>query len=164
MYDAELARVSDGVGVHPYGWSNPPSARCCGDPNSPPGYDEHPSFFFKDTIEDYRAIQVEYGDGVDKLWITEFGWGTVEGFGVPVPLGAPYFADISEQLQAEYVWQAYVMAQQWDYLGPMFLWNLNMVTIPGVDPEAAAYSIFSSVDNPRPAYELLRDAPKIDPQ
>lgn len=162
MFDADLARVSDGIGVHPYGWANPPSARCCGDPNTPPGYDEHPSFFFLNTIEDYRAMQLEYGDGADKLWITEFGWGTVEGFGVPVPPGAPYFTDITEQLQAEYVWQAYLMAQQWDYMGPMFLWNLNMVTIPSVDAEAAAYSIFSSIDNPRPAYELLRDAPKID--
>lgn len=162
MFDADLARVSDGIGVHPYGWANPPSTRCCGDPNTPPGYDEHPSFFFLNTIEDYRAMQIEYGDGADKLWVTEFGWGSVEGFGVPVPPGAPYFTDITEQLQAEYAWQAYLMAQQWDYMGPMFLWNLNMVTIPGIDEEAAAYSIFSSIDTPRPAYELLRDAPKTD--
>lgn len=162
MFDADLARVSDGIGVHPYGWSNPPSTRCCGDPNTPPGYDEHHSFFFLDTVEDYRAMQVEYGDGTDKLWVTEFGWGTVEGFGGAVPPGAPYFTDITAQLQAEYVWQAYLMAQQWEYMGPMFLWNLNMVTVPSVDAEAAAYSIFYSIDNPRPAYELLRDAPKAD--
>ncbi|MBN1427387.1 MAG: LysM peptidoglycan-binding domain-containing protein [Anaerolineae bacterium] len=161
MYDAELSRVTDAIGVHPYGWANPPSTRCCGDPNTSPGYDEHPSFFFLNTIEDYRAIQAEYGD-TKKLWVTEFGWGSAEGTGIAAPSDAPYHANTTQNLQAEYIWQAYLMAQQWDYMGPMFLWNLNMHTIPSVPPEAANYSLFLDLDNPRPAYILLHDAPKTD--
>lgn len=162
MYQADLARVTDAVGVHPYGWANPPWLKCCGDPNSPLGYDNHPSFFFQNTIEDYRAIQAEYNDTNKKLWVTEFGWGTMEGTGAAIPANAPYFASITQQQQAQYIWQAYLMAQQWDYMGPMFLWNLNMATIPSVDPESAAYSLFLAPDQPRPAYILLRDAPKDD--
>lgn len=161
MYRAGVANYADAIGVHPYGWANPPWARCCGDPNLEPTHDDHPSFFFLDTIADYRAIQAEFGDSSRPLWATEFGWGTVEGLGIAVPEDAPYYAYVSERQQAEYILHAYVMAQSWDFMGPMFLWNLNVATILGYEPSQAAYSLLATLDRPRLAYIAIRDAPKV---
>ncbi len=162
MYQAGLARVTDAIGIHPYGWANPPRLRCCNDPSGPPAYNDDPRFFFLNTIEDYRAIQAEYGDA-DRhdLWATEFGWGTMEGIGAPIPDESPWFAFVTPDQQAKYIRNAFLAMQDKDYMGPMFLWNLNMSTLVNFDPDHAAYSIFLPPDIPRPAYQLLKSTPKI---
>lgn len=162
MYEAGLPQYADAVGVHPYSWANPPWIRCCGSPDGPPIYNDHPSFFFLNTIEDYRAIQAEYDDLDRQLWATEFGWGTTDGLGFPVPEEAPYFAYISGDQQARYIHDAFVMAQAWDFMGPMFLWNLNVAALRNFDNNQAAYSIVSGIYQPRAAYNVLKDAPKVD--
>ncbi|MBN1202867.1 MAG: cellulase family glycosylhydrolase, partial [Anaerolineae bacterium] len=90
MYQAGLGSTkyqNIAIGVHPYGSWNAPDARCC--TNSGQGYDVHPTFFFLDNIEDYRAIMEQNGDTTRQLWATEFGWGTYEGLvledGSPAP-------------------------------------------------------------------------------
>ena len=46
MYSAGLAQYQDvAVGIHPYGWGNPPDATCC----STRGWDDNRRFFFRDT-------------------------------------------------------------------------------------------------------------------
>ena len=164
MYDAGLANYTDAVGIHPYGWANPPDVRCCGDSGGIPTHNDDPSFFFLNTIEDYRAIQGEYGDANRKLWATEFGWGTMDGLNLPVTEEQPFFAYLDQVKQAEYILRAYEMAQQWDFMGPMFLWNLNVATLDGeIDANQAGYSILGlGRKQPREAYRVLRDAPKID--
>ena len=162
MYEAGLSNHTDVVGIHPYGWANPPQIRCCHASEGPPSHNDHPSFFFLNTIEDYRAIQSEFGDSGRPLWATEFGWGTMEGLGLPIPVEQPFFAYVNQTQQAEYIRDAFLIAQEWDFMGPMFLWNLNIATLDGFDPNQAGYSILNKIDRPRPAYNLLRDAPKID--
>lgn len=163
------------VGVHPYGAANPPDARCCG--SSPAGYDNDPTWFFLDTLEDYHAIIQGSGNPVLQLWATEFGWGTYEGFvneeGTPVPPPAdpPYFTFIDQQQQANYVLRAFEIAQSLPYIGPMFLWNLNFSapeSILAADPQAAYALLLPNVTDPlRPAFKLLEAAPKtggVQPQ
>ncbi|MEJ2149588.1 MAG: hypothetical protein P8Z40_08905 [Chloroflexota bacterium] len=44
----------------------------------------------------------------------------------------------------------------------MFLWNLNVATLDGYDPNQGAYSILAQIDRPRLAYDVLRDTPRIN--
>lgn len=162
MYEAGVANYADAIGIHPYSWGNPPWTRCCGDWGGAPSHNDHPSFFFLDTIEDYRAIQAEYGDEARPLWATEFGWGTMDKLNRPFPEDAPFFNYLNEDLQAQYIVEAYRMAEQWDFMGPMFLWNFNVAALPGSDDNQSGYSILRANDDPRRAYQVLRDTPKTD--
>jgi hypothetical protein len=159
MYGAGLSEVSDAVGIHPYGWANPPTVRCCRDLIGPPVYNDDPHFFFLNTIEDYRAIQLENGDLSKPQWATEFGWGTTDSLG-EVPAEMPYIAYTSSDQQARYIVAANQTAQAWDFMGPMFLWNLNMGAYFLSEPDQSAYSIMLGLSSPRPALSLLRSASK----
>jgi hypothetical protein len=162
MYAAGLANHTDVIGIHPYGWANPPWTRCCGQ-SDVPSHNNDPSFFFLNTVEDYRNIQIENGDSGRQMWATEFGWGSVDGLGLPVPDEQPFFAYLDQAKQAQYILEAFRIGQQWDFMGPMFLWNLNMSNLDGsVDPNQAGYSILSDNMWPRPAHKALEDAPKTD--
>ncbi len=164
MYNAGLANYSNvGIGIHPYGWANPPDARCCGGPEEP-GWDEFPQFYFLDTIEDYREIQTAYGDTDAQLWVTEFGWASWEGLpGQPPDVWMGYN---SKWDQANYTLRAIQIMQSLDYVGPMFLWNLNFALPPLIDQqdERVAYSIVLPEGAPRerPLYWMLFDAVRPD--
>lgn len=165
MYEAGVENYADAIGIHPYGWGNPPWTRCCGDWGGAPSHNDHPTFFFLNTIEDYRAIQAQFG-GVHPFWATEFGWGTMDGLDRPVPAEAPFFSYINQGQQGEYIVEAYRMAQEWDFMGPMFLWNFNIAALPDLDSSQSGYSLLQANESgepyPRQAYEILRDAPKTD--
>jgi hypothetical protein len=160
MYQAGLARWCDAVGIHPSGFANPPSARWPQGNDPARGFDDHPSFFFRNTMEDYRNIMVKYGDGGTKLWPTEFGWPTVENLGVGPAPGYEFANDVNEGLQANYVVQAYQMGRNWGWVGVMFLWNLNFAPVSGPADEKAAYGIIRADWSPRPAYNALAGMPK----
>ena len=124
MYRAGLKGVSDAVGVHPSGFGNPPDARFqdwqAGN-YSRPSHVSDPSFYFRNTMEQYRNIMVKYGDGGKRLWPTEFGWAAT---GNPYP-GYEYATYNSEQQQGEYIVRAYEIMRSWGWVGVAFLWNLN---------------------------------------
>jgi LysM repeat protein len=162
MYEAGLVNYTDAIGIHPYSWANPPWTRCCGDWGGAPTHNNHPSFFFLDTIEDYRAIQADFDDSGRQMWATEFGWGTMDGLDRPTPPETPYFNYINKVQQSEYIVEAFRMGQSWDFMGPMFLWNLNIATLPGLNNDQSAYSIMSDFRTPRDAFYTLRDLPKLD--
>ncbi len=161
MLEAGVAEVVDGVGVHPYGWANPPEASYSDAESVAPSHNEHPSFFFRDTMEQYRALLEEFGAGDRPLWATEFGWGTFDGMltdqGDPAapPAGAEFMANVTEWEQAEYILGAYELATGWAWTGPLFLWNLNFA--PGIGPafSESGYSILRQDGIPRPAYRSL---------
>jgi polysaccharide biosynthesis protein PslG len=163
MYEAGLANYADAIGIHPYGWANPPWTRCCtGSPAL--SHNDDPSFYFLDTVEDYREIQLEFNDGGRQFWATEFGWGTMDGLDLPVPAEQPFFAYLDQAQQAQYILEAYRLGQQWEFMGPMFLWNLNVAALYGdIDANQAGYSIFGrSYQQPREAYRVLVNTPKSD--
>jgi hypothetical protein len=169
LYNDGLAQYGQDVaiGVHPYGWANPPDARCCANPSR--GWDDQPQFFFLNTIEDCHQIMVASGDSGAQLWATEFGWATFDGLVTSSgshpsdPPDTPYFSFISQGQQADFTLRAFQIAQQLPYMGPMILWNLNFATLPGAvdksDPQAA-YGLLDSKWQPRPVYIAIRQAAK----
>jgi hypothetical protein len=174
LYAAGLASLGEdiAVGVHPYGWANPPEATCCTAQPGVTGWYEYPGFYFRNTLEDYRAIMLQHDHARAKLWITEFGWATFDGLrrsdgSAGQPGGnAAWQALINQQQQADYVLRAFALAQQppyYDYVGPMMLWNLNFATLFGfVDSsrEEAGFSLLDQGWGPRPVYEAIQNAPK----
>ncbi|MBN2302872.1 MAG: LysM peptidoglycan-binding domain-containing protein [Anaerolineae bacterium] len=160
MYAAGLADVSDAIGVHPKGWANPADSTCC-EHNRPAvnGWDNHPSFFFKQTLEDYRAIMVENGDSSTYLWATEFGWGSNDGLGVepadPMSFGFVTFTSLDEQ--AQYILRAFQIGRESNYVGPMFVWNLNFCEAAGITDSQCFWSLLDPAGSPRPAFLVLKD-------
>lgn len=161
MYQAGMARYCDAVGAHPSGYNNPPDAdwRTYSDPATP-NCKGHPSWFFRGTMESYRNIMVKYGDSNKRIWVTEFGWATVDGLGVGPAAGYGYAADNSEAEQAQFIVRAYQMGKSWGWVGPMFLWNLNFAPVSGRQDEKAAFGIVRHDWSQRPAYAALRDMAK----
>ena len=156
MYDAGLKGVSDGIGVHPSGFGNAPDASFPSGDRPDHGWDDHPSFYFRNTMEDYHNIMVAYGDGGKQLWPTEFGWCIAD----PAPLpNRQYCSYNSEAARASYVTTAYQMARNWGFVGPMFIWNLDWRTFqPG--SEQAQFGIINTNWSSTPAYDALKSMGK----
>jgi hypothetical protein len=160
MVAAGVLEMVDGVGVHPYGWANPPDSRVIAPDAAVPTHNDHPSFFFYDTIWDYRGILEESGRGDMALWATEFGWGSFDGLGAPSPEGNEYMAFVSEWQQAEYTLRAWEMGQAWEWMGPMILWNLNFGPTFDTDFAETGYSLLRPDGSLRPVYLSLQTAAK----
>jgi len=161
MYVAGVAEWSDAIGAHPNGWANPPDSVCCRN-NRPavPAWDDHPSFFFKQTLADYRQIMVENGDSGTFIWPTQFGWGSNDGLNVQPPPEYGFVAYTSVDEQASYVVRGFQLGKELGYVGPMFLWNLNFCPVVGLTGEQCLWSLLDPAGNPRPAYLILRDVTK----
>jgi len=165
MYNYGLKRYSDAIGAHPSGYNCPADAdwRTVQDPTAGfrgPFDSRHPSFCFRGTMEGYRNIMVANGDARKRIWVTEFGWASVDGLGVPPAPGYEYAADNTEQEQAQWIVRAYELGKSWGWVGVMFLWNLNFSTVTGPADEKAAFSIVRPDWSPRPAFAALAHMPK----
>jgi hypothetical protein len=160
MLDAGIHTVVDVIGAHPYGWANPPDTQATAPEPAVPSHNNHPSFFFRDTLVDYADILQDYGAGDMQIWVTEFGWGSFEGFDAAPPAGAEFMSAVSEWQQATYILRAYQLAQQWDWVGPMILWNLNFGPLLGPEFSVSGYSLLRADGSRRPAYLSLQSAPK----
>ena len=158
MYDAGFAQFPDVVlGIHPYGWGNPPDERCC-DEGEDQFWDDDPHFFFLDTIDAYRRIIAENGDAGRRMWITELGWATWEGLPEPAPdVWMDYNSTHDQQV---YTLRAFEMAQQADDIDVMILWNLNFGNSLLIENrvELVAYSLFIDGLPVRPLYYSLSRA------
>ncbi|MBZ0300398.1 MAG: LysM peptidoglycan-binding domain-containing protein [Anaerolineae bacterium] len=156
MYASGLADVSDAVGVHPIGWANPPDARCCEPAEGVTTHYESPGFYFLQTLEDYRQIQIDNGDFESGLWPTRFAWGTSEDLGPPDP--ANIFTSYTDLLeQARYTARAYEIGIQSGYVGPMFVYNLNGCQAPGRDGFSSCYySFLGPGGSPRPVFGAVQ--------
>jgi hypothetical protein len=160
MLAAGVAEVVDGFGVHPYGWANPPDATLERPDTAVPSHNDHPSFFFQDTLRDYGALLTEFAITDKQLWVTEFGWGSFEAFAAEPPAGAEFMVNVSEWQQAEYIQGAYALAHDWPWVGPMMLWNLNFAPWLGNAFSESGYSVQRPDGSPRPAYFALAALPK----
>jgi hypothetical protein len=158
MVAAGVGEWVDGIGVHPYGFANPPQERWDDASHQAPSHNDHPSFFFRDTLEDYRAILVEGGLASLPLWVTEFGWPSVDGLGSVDTTGWEYARDVTEAQQADYAVEGSRMGRAVDWVGPMILWNLNIATIWGAERPESAYSLLRPDGSYRPAYVAVRVA------
>ncbi|GAB4510195.1 MAG: hypothetical protein OHK0046_06520 [Anaerolineae bacterium] len=154
LYANGLTNASDAVGVHPAGFANPPDARCC-EPS--PGVESHyedSSFYFLETLSMYREIMVANGDSQTPLWITRFGWGTSEDTDPPGEINLYVrYTDLAEQ--AVYVARAFEIGESLDYVGPMFLDNLNGCQGMPNRAEACYPSLLNPDGMARPVYEAI---------
>ncbi|MCB9419106.1 MAG: cellulase family glycosylhydrolase [Ardenticatenaceae bacterium] len=160
MLEAGVADFVDAIGAHPYGWANPPDSSVNDGDTAVPTHNDHPSFFFKDTLNDYAALLAEFGLADMPIWVTEFGWGSFDGFDVPPPAGAEFMANVTEWQQAVYILRAYELANKWEEIGPMFLWNLNFGPLLGNQFSESGYSLLRPDDSQRPAFKALVHLPK----
>jgi len=159
MYANGLASYSDALGAHPNGWANPPASVCCNNTPGVPTHDDHPSFFFLQTLRDYRNIMVANGDSQTFIWATEFGWGTNADIGGAPPAGYEFVAYTDLNEQAQYIVASYDIARNLNYVGPMFLWNLNFCEAAGADSEQCLWSLIGP-SGPRPAYAAVKGISK----
>lgn len=157
MLAAGLAQWVDAIGAHPYAAANPPGERATDPTHRASGYNSHPSFFFLDTLEDYRAILLEFG--TDKpIWVTEFGWPSIDTFGDVDTPGWEYAREVSEFDQTVYLLEAIRLRRDRPWLGPMMIWNLNVAPLFGPDRPESAYSLIRPDASQRPAYIDLRNS------
>jgi polysaccharide biosynthesis protein PslG len=155
MIAAGVAAYVDAIGAHPYGAANPPDERAADATHRRSGFSTHPSFFFLDTLEDYHAIVIEAK--IDKpIWVTEFGWPSIERFGEVDTTGWEYAREVTEADQAAYLLRAIELRRARTWLGPLIIWNLNIAPLLGADRSESAYSLLRPDGSPRPAYQRLR--------
>jgi hypothetical protein len=155
MVAAGVLDVVDAVGAHPYGWANPPDATAANPDPAASSHNNHPSFFFLDTLWDYHRILERAGHPETPIWVTEFGWGSFDQLDAPPPAGVEFMNDVTEWQQAVYILRAYELADSIEWVGPLFLWNLNFGPLLGPDFIETGYSILSPTGVPRPAYNAL---------
>lgn len=154
MYTAGLANASDAIGAHPKGWANPPDALCCVPPVGVETHYEHPSFYFLNTLNDYRQIMLDNGDRNTSIWVTDFGWGTSEDTTPPGDMHIfVTYTDLQEQ--AMYVSRGFELGRELGFVGPMFLDNLNGCQTSGRDIDSCYYSLLGPDGSPRPAFIAL---------
>jgi polysaccharide biosynthesis protein PslG len=163
MYEAGIAQWVDGIGAHPYGFANPPDESWQDAAHVASSHNDHPSFFFRDTLRDYHAIMLEDGDTERRIWVTEFGWPSTDGMGQMDTTGWEYAREVSEDQQADYTVRAFQMGDDCSWVGPMFLWNLNLATIWGSASSFSAYSLLRSDGSYRPVYVALCLAEPLEP-
>ena len=156
MYEAGIVQWVDGIGAHPYGFANPPDESWQYSTHAASGHNNHPSFFFHDTLEDYHAIMLAYDDTGHQIWVTEFGWPSTDGMGQMDTMGWEYAREVNESQQAAYIVRAFRMGDERTWVGPMFLWNLNLAAIWGPGNPTSAYSLLRPDGSYRPAYIALR--------
>lgn len=146
MYQNGLKNYSDGIGIHPSGFANPPSVTF--EDWASGNYDalshvNHRSFYFLSTLRESRKVMEEFGDTNKRLWPTEFGWGSTPS---PFP-GYEYKARIDEATQARWIVDSFNIMAGSGYVAVPMLWNLNYPR----DTEMGAFAVVG-----RPAFDALR--------
>jgi hypothetical protein len=162
MLEAGIVQHVDAIGAHPYGYANPPEESVQDEHHAASSHNDHPTFFFRDTLEDYRQIMLEHGADEHQIWVTEFGWPSPEGIGQMELTGWEYGREVSELEQADYIVRAFQMGDERPWVGPMFLWNLNLATIWGAQNAFSAYSLLRPDGSYRPSYIALRLAQPLE--
>lgn len=155
MIAAGVADYVDAIGAHPYGAGNPPDERASDAAHVRSGFNTHPSFFFLDTIEDYHAILLEAKIDLP-IWITEFGWPSIERFGKVDTTGWEYAREVTEDDQAAYLLRSIALRRDRGWVGPLMIWNLNVAPLLGADRSESAYGLIRPDGSLRPAYQQLR--------
>lgn len=159
MLKAGAAQYSDAVGAIFGASAVPPTAKCC---DQPPGVDSHYQYFlqyFLEILDFYQDIMARNNVADVPIYVTQFGWGTVEG-GILAPAGENFewLNYTSQEEQAIYVAQAFEEGKKLGYIGPMFLYNLNGCAVGNA--EACYFSLIDSNGTARPAFGTYQSIDK----
>lgn len=159
MYDAGVESVSDAIAINPGSWANAPEARCCEAGEGVTSHYEDPSFYYLDTIEDYREIMIANGND-SPIWITKFGWATADGLS-EVPAGYEYANNVTAEQQAMYLLNALEIGATLGYVDVMIVYNMNGCLITTSRPEICLHSLIAPDGNVRPAFNALEGAMQV---
>ena len=157
LNNGEVKGFYDALSAHPSGFSNPPNCT----PATPQcslsgGFNNDDSFFAFTRVGEYRSLMLQQGEGAKLIWFTEFGYCS----NPTPPAGFEYCSSVSEQNQANFLVQAFMMARNLNYVGGMMQWNLNFQeSVPQTD-EKWGFGIVRSDMSARPAYAALVEMPK----
>jgi hypothetical protein len=154
LYELGLVQFSDAVGAHPFGFANPPDATCCEAAEGVLTHFNHPSFYFRDMLSDYRAIMIANGDAGRQLWVTEFGWG-ISADTIAPPENSSFISANSPEEQAIYLARAFELGANTGYIGVMIAYNLNTCIAQPANTDGCYYSLISPTGQARPAYNML---------
>ena len=163
MLEAGMARHVDGIGAHPRGYNLPPQytwqEACAAIQESGNTFNgacdwPHHAWSFRSTMEGYRALAVQHGASDIPIVPTKFGWAAGDGYP-----HYPYANDNSLQEQADWTVQAYAMMQDWGWVGPAFLWNLDLEVVAS-GTAWALWGIVNSDWSPKPVYAALQQMEK----
>ena len=148
MYDAGAKNYFDIATVMVYGYGYSPADRRV----------EFARDNFSRPIQTHE-IMVKNGDANKAVWAAEYGWVSLpsDWSGDPSPWGKP----VSQQKQADYLYQGYLRAQQeWPWMGVMCVWNFREPDPPTAPDQAKnptrGFSIVDYDFTPTPAYTLLQ--------
>ena len=165
MLNNGLANYCDAIGVHPSGYNLGPDVRweqgcefitqqgssfrgACDSP--------HHSWSFRSTMEGYWNYLNAHGATSRCLWPTEFGWAAGGAFDPRYG----YADDNTLEEQAEWTTRAYqIMKNEWGFVGPAFLWNLNFRVVAN-GTEKAQWGIVDPSWGPLLAFTALQQMPK----
>lgn len=152
----ELKGYFDVLGAHPGSNANAPEDMWPDKPGPGPGWTDHGSFYFR-RVEQLRQIMVENGDARKQMWLTEFGWMSMD----PAPTGFEFAGQNSEQEQADYISRAFRMGRdRYPWMGPMMIFNLNFA-LPNVatsqTDERIGWSLLRRDGSKRPSFFAVKD-------
>jgi hypothetical protein len=152
----ELKGYFDVLGAHPGSAANPPETMWPDNPGTAAGWTNHGSFYFR-RVEQLRQVMVENGDARKQIWITEFGWNSMD----PPAKGFEYGAINTEQNQADYIGRAFRMSRdKYPWMGPMMVFALNFA-LPNVAPdptdERIGWSLLRRDGTRRPSFFAVQD-------
>ncbi len=156
----EVKGYFDVLAAHVAGTLNPPDLLWPDNPSPPdsPGWRDHSTHYFR-HVENIRRVMEQYGDGDKQIWLTEFGWASIEGITDWPELGYEYAAENTAQEQADYIVAALergrTLYQPW--MGAMFVWNLNFARTNPPSDQKAAFGLINAGGQPRPAFEALKE-------
>ena len=154
----EAKAYYDAISSHPSGFSNPPDCTPATPQCSLSGaWNTDPSFFAFTRVGQYRDLMVSNGESNKKIWFTEFGYCA----GSTPPPGYEYCTYLTAQNQADFVVQAFTKARYLDYVGGMFLWNLNFQLVVPQTDEKWGFGVVRDDWSPRPAYFAVAQMPKL---
>ncbi|RMF81799.1 MAG: LysM peptidoglycan-binding domain-containing protein [Chloroflexi bacterium] len=163
MYANGLADIADAVGAHPNGWANPPDAVCCDAPVGVETHFEDPSFYFLETLNDYREIMLAHGASTTPIWVTRFGWGSSEDTDPPAANNI-FFTYTSLGEQAIFDSRGFELGAELGFVGPMFLYNLNACQAQLDSFEGCYYSLINLDGMERPVFAAIQQLDKGETQ
>ena len=151
------SRDTTTLSAHPSGFSNPPNCT----PATPQcsllgGFNNDDSFYAFTRVGEYRTLMVQQGESSKQIWFTEFGY----CLNPTPPAGYEYCSSLTEQNQANFLVQAFMMARGLDYVGGMMQWNLNFQQVVPQTNEEWGFGMIRSDMSARPAYSALLEMPK----
>ncbi|MHB8625391.1 MAG: LysM peptidoglycan-binding domain-containing protein [Aggregatilineales bacterium] len=164
-YLAGLATYADAIGAHPNGWANPPDSSCCKASPGVSGWFNDRSFYFHDTLADYRQIMKDNNDAGKFVWVTSFGWGANDGVAPADSVNDASFGFVkftTQAEQAQYLVRGFEIGKALAFVGPMIAYTLDGCQNAG-DPSSTAfypcyYSLLDASGNPRSVYAALKAA------